>query len=178
VFLVAEEAAVFEDAAVGANGCGDGLAGVAGGVFEGDVVGFETGAVDLNGFGEEGAAGVLCVEGVGDNDVFGRFAFAEESDVGVILGDDDAFMIGAGGDLDVHAAAWTGPGMVVQGILDGGEDGLVFVARVSVRRGGIDADVDVLCAGEGNSESEQNENEEAKHWDKGRWGTSLGQAGG
>src|SRR3979490_1474787 len=63
--LVAEEAAVFEDAAVGAVGYGDGVVGVAGGVFEGDVVGFEAGAVDLYGFGEEGAAGGLGVEGVG-----------------------------------------------------------------------------------------------------------------
>ena len=55
--LMAEEAAVFEDAAVGAVGYGDGLAGVAGGVFEGEVVGFEAGAVDLDGLGEEGAAG-------------------------------------------------------------------------------------------------------------------------
>ena len=57
--LVAEEAAVLEDGAVGADGDGDGLAGVAGGVFEGEVVGFEAGAVDFDGFGEEGAAGLL-----------------------------------------------------------------------------------------------------------------------
>src|SRR3981189_2020943 len=42
--LVAEEAAVFEDAAVGAVGYGDSLAGVSRGVFEGEVVGFEAGA--------------------------------------------------------------------------------------------------------------------------------------
>ena len=57
--LMAEEAAVLEDCAVGADGDGDGLAGVAGGVLEGDVVGFEAGAVDLDGFGEEGSAGLL-----------------------------------------------------------------------------------------------------------------------
>ena len=55
--LMAEEAAVFEDGAVAAVGDGDGLAGVAGGVLEGDVVGLEAGAVDLDGFGEEGSAG-------------------------------------------------------------------------------------------------------------------------
>ena len=91
-------------AAVGAVGDGDGLAGVACGVFEGDVVGFEAGAVDLDGFGEEGAAGCFRVERVGDDDVFGRFAHAEEGDVGVVLGDDDALVIGAGGDLDEDAA--------------------------------------------------------------------------
>ena len=69
--LMAEEAAVLEDAAVGAVGYGYGLAGVAGGVFEGEVVGFEAGAVDLYGFGEEGAAGLFCVERVGDDYVFG-----------------------------------------------------------------------------------------------------------
>jgi hypothetical protein len=60
--LVAEEAAVLEDGAVGAHGGGDGLAGVAGGVLEGEVVGLEVVAVDLGGLGEEGAAGSLGVE--------------------------------------------------------------------------------------------------------------------
>src|SRR5437879_1215291 len=59
--LMTEEAAVFEDAAVGPVGCGDCLAAVACGVFEGDVVGLEAGAVDLYGFGEEGASGLLGV---------------------------------------------------------------------------------------------------------------------
>jgi hypothetical protein len=143
--LVAQEATVFEDAAVRANGCGDSLAGVACGVFEGDVVGFEAGAVDLYGFGEEGAAGLLCVQGVGDDDVLRSFAHAEEGDVRVILRDDDALVVGAGGDLDLDAAAWTGPGMVVHGVLDGGEDGAVFVAGRGGWSGRIDADVDVLC---------------------------------
>ena len=136
-------------AAVGADGGGDGLAGVAGGVFEGEVVGFEAGAVDLDGFGEEGAAGLLGVEGVGDDDVFGRFAYAEEGDVGVVLGDDDALVVDAGGDLDEDAAAGAGRrGVMVEGVLDGGEDGAVFVAGVGVRGGGVDADVDVLCVGD------------------------------
>ncbi len=135
--LMAEEAAVFEDAAVAAVGYGDGLAGVAGGVLEGDVVGLEAGAVDLDGFGEEGAAGGFGVEGVGDDDVFGGFAHADEGDVGVVLGDDDALVIGAGGDLDVDAAAGAGPGVVVEGVLDGGEDGEVLRCRGwrAVRRG-------------------------------------------
>ena len=54
---MAEEAAVLDDGAVGAVGEGYGLAGVAGGVLEGEVVGFEAGGVDADGFGEEGAAG-------------------------------------------------------------------------------------------------------------------------
>ena len=66
----------------------------------------------------------------------------------MILRDDDALVISAGGDLDVDAPAWTGPGVVVHCVLDGGEDGLVFVAGIGVRGGGIDADVDILCAGE------------------------------
>ena len=127
--LMAEEAAVLEDAAVAAIGYGYGLAGVAGGVFEGDVVGFEAGAVDLDGFGEEGAAGGFGVEGVGDDDVFGGFALADEGDVGVVLGDDDALVIGAGGDLDVDASAGAGPGVMVHGVLDGGEDGAGFRRR-------------------------------------------------
>ena len=47
--LVAEEADVAEDGAVGADGGGYGLAGVAGGVFEGEVGGLEAVAVDLGG---------------------------------------------------------------------------------------------------------------------------------
>ncbi len=146
--LMAEEAAVFEDAAVGAVGYGDSLSGVAGGVFEGEVVGFEAGAVDLYGFGEEGAAGLFRIERVGDDDVFGGFAFAEEGDVGVVLGDDDALVIGAGGDLDVDAATGTGPRVMVHGVLNGGEDGAVFVAGCGGWGGGVDADVDVLGVGE------------------------------
>ncbi len=107
--LMAEEADVLEDGAVGADGGGDGLAGVAGGVFEGEVVGFEAVAVDLGGFGEEGAAGGAGVEGVGDDGVFGLGAEAEEGDVPVVLGDDDALVVGAGGDLDEDAAAGLGP---------------------------------------------------------------------
>ena len=68
---------MLEDCAVGANRRGDGLPGIAGGVFEGDVIGLEAGAVDLYGFGEEGAAGLLCIERVGDHDVLGRSAFSE-----------------------------------------------------------------------------------------------------
>ena len=69
--LMAEEAAVLEDGAVAAVGYGYGLAGVAGGVLEGDVVGLEAGSVDLDGFGEEGAAGYAGVERVSDDYVGG-----------------------------------------------------------------------------------------------------------
>src|ERR1019366_7412837 len=98
--LMAEEAAVLEDAAVATVGYGDGLAGVptpasklagdpgvAGGVFKGDVIRFETRSIDLDGFGEEGSAGDAGAEGVGDDDVGGGFAEADEGDVVVILGD-------------------------------------------------------------------------------------------
>lgn len=33
--------------------------------------------------------------------------------------------------------------MVVEGVLDGGEDGVIFVARCGERGSGIDADVDI-----------------------------------
>jgi hypothetical protein len=33
---------------------------------------------------------------------------------------------------------------VIERVLDGGKDGAIFVAWISVRCGGIDADVDVL----------------------------------
>jgi hypothetical protein len=150
--LMAEEAAVFEDGAVAAVGYGYGLAGVAGGVLEGDVVGLEAGAVDLDGLGEEGAAGGFGVEGVGDDDVGGGFAHADESDVVVVLGDDDALVIGARGDLDEDAAGCAvgvgcGKGVVIECVDDGGEGGEVLIAGVGVRRGGVDADVDVGCVG-------------------------------
>ena len=35
----------------------------------------------------------------------GRFADADEGDVGVVLGDDEALVVGAGRDLDEDAAA-------------------------------------------------------------------------
>ena len=148
--LMAEEAAVLEDGAVAAIGDGYGLAGIACGVFEGDVVGFEAGAVDFDGLGEEGAACGFGVEGVGDDDIGGGFAGADEGDVVVVLGDDDALVIDAGCDLDEDAAGGAvgvggGEGMVIEGVLDGGEDGEVFVAGVGVRGVGGDADVDVCC---------------------------------
>src|SRR5260370_1126382 len=49
--LVAEEATVLEYGSIAAVGSRDRLAGVAGGILEGDVVGLEAGAVDLDGFG-------------------------------------------------------------------------------------------------------------------------------
>jgi hypothetical protein len=54
-------------------------------------------------------------------------------------------VIGAWGDLDVNSAARTGEGVMIERVLDGGEDGEVLVAGVGVRGGGVDMDVDVLC---------------------------------
>ena len=161
--LVAEEAAVFEDAAVAAVGYGDGLAGVAGGVLEGDVIRFEAGAVDLDGFSEEGAASDTGVERVGDDDVGGRFAEADEGDVVVVLGDDDALVVGAGDDLDEDAAGSAigvgrGEGVVVERVDDGGEGGEVLVAGLRVRGGRVDADMDVGGVGDWHEE-ERGENE-------------------
>jgi hypothetical protein len=53
--------------------------------------------------------------------------------------------------------------MVVEGILDGGKDGEVLVTGVGMRCGGVDTDVDILCAGGRNRESEQDKNVRAKH---------------
>ncbi len=159
---------MLEDGAVGADGGGDGLAGVAGGVLEGEVVGFEAVAVDLGGFGEEGAAGGFGVEGVGDDDVVGGLADAEEGDVLVVLGDDDALVVGAGGDLDEDAAAGAGEGVMVERVLDGGEDGLLFAAGLfgaGMGGAGLDADVDVL--GEGGSGEEKEGEQAASHGENG-----------
>ncbi len=108
----------------------------------------EAGGVDLDGFGEEGAPGGLGVEGVGDDDVRWGLAEADEGDVGVVLGDDDALVVGAGDDLDEGAAKGAvgvrrGEGVVVEGVLDGREGGAIFVAGGGWRSGRIDADVDV-----------------------------------
>ena len=146
--LVAEEAAMLEDAAVAAVGDSDGLAGVAGGVLEGDVIGLEAGAVDFDCLGKEGAAGGARVERVSDDDVGGRLAEADEGDVVVVLSDDDALVVGAGDDLDVDAAGCAvgigrGEGVVVECVDDGGEGGEVFVAGRGGAGGGIDADMDI-----------------------------------
>lgn len=143
--LMADEAAVLEDGAVGAHSDSDSLAGVAGGVLEGDVVGLEARAVDLDSFSKEGSASLFCIEAVGDDDVFGALTLADQCDVGVVRGDDDALVVCTGFDLYIDAAIFPRPGVMIERVLDGGEDGAVFIARVGVRGGGIDADVDVLC---------------------------------
>ena len=81
----------------------------------------------------------------------------------MVLGDDDALVVGAGGDLDVDpcgsavfACGGAGPGVVVHRVLDGGEDGAVFVTGIGVRGGWVDADVNVLCVG-GSSEGDKND---------------------
>ena len=129
---MAEEAAVLEDGAVAPDGDGDGLAGVAGGVLEGEVVGLEAGTVDLDGFGEEGPAGLLGVERVGDDDVFRGFAHADKSDVGVVLRDDDPLVIRAGSDFDEDSPTRACEGMVIHRHLDGGELGGGFNAGLDV----------------------------------------------
>ena len=139
--LMPEEAAALEDGAVAADGDRNGLTGVPGSVLEGKIVGLEAGAIDLHGFGEEGSAGLLRVERVGDDDVFRRFAHADQGDVGVVLRDDDALVIRAGSDLDVHAPARAREGMVVQRHLDGRKLSGGFDAGLDVGR---DADVNIL----------------------------------
>jgi hypothetical protein len=47
----------------------------------------------FDGLGEEGAAGDAGIEAVGDDDVVGRVCPADEGDVGVVLGDDDALVV-------------------------------------------------------------------------------------
>ena len=97
--------------------------------------------LDFDGFGEEGSACGFGVEGVGDDYVFGRAALADERDVGVVLCDDDAPVVSAGGDFDEDSAAWAGEGMVVHRHLDGRVLGGALDAGFDV---GGDADVDVL----------------------------------
>ena len=58
--LMAEEAAMLEDGALAAIGYGDGLSGVVRSVFEGDVVGLEARAVDLDGFRKKVPPAVLA----------------------------------------------------------------------------------------------------------------------
>ncbi len=143
--LVAEDAAVLEDGAVGADGDGDGLTGVAGGVLKGQVVGLEAGSVDADGLGEKGSAGLFGVHGICDDDVFGSLAFADEGDVGVVLRDDDALMVDSRFNFDVDASSSSGEGVVVHGHLDGRELVCAFDAGLDVVG---DANVNVL--GEGN----------------------------
>ena len=130
--LMAEEAAVLEDSAVGADGGGDGLAGVAGGVLEGEVVGLEGVAIDLGCFGEEGAACGFGIEGVGDDGVLGCFAKTDERDVGVVLRDDDALVIDARNDGDDDSVAGWSERVVVERVLDGGE--VVCAGDAAARR--------------------------------------------
>ena len=84
----------------------------------------------------------------------------------MVLRDDDALAVGAGGDLDEDSARRAvgiggGEGMVVEGVLDGGEGGAGLVAGGGGRCGGINADVDVgrkSYGGEGwDGEKEQSE---------------------
>ena len=167
--LMPEEAAVLEDAAVATVGHGDGLAGVPSGVLEGDVVRFEAGGVDLDGFSEEGAAGDAGIEGVSDDDFRRRFAEADEGDVVVILGDDDALVIDAGDDLDEDAAGRAvgvgrGEGVVVERVDDGGEGNEILVAGRGHAGRGIDADVDV--GGDGGKGEQESGAGEAIHADE------------
>jgi hypothetical protein len=71
----------------------------------------------------------------------------------VVLRDDDALAIGAGRDLDEDAARgairiWRGERVMIERVLDGGECGEILLAWVDVRRGRVDADVNVGCGGE------------------------------
>ena len=68
------------------------------------------------------------VHGGGDDDGGGIGAFAEKGGVGPVLGDDDALVVGAGGDVEeeaggaaVFAGLGAGLGCVIHGHLDGGE---------------------------------------------------------
>lgn len=161
--LMAEEAAVLKYGAVAAIGYGDGLSGVARCVFEGDVVGLEARAIDLDGFGEEGPAGRFGVERVGDDDILGRFAQAGERDVKMIPRDDDAFGVGAGDDLDIDAAGMSSEGVLVKRVLNSRKGGEGFTAWISLRGGGVDAYVDVDGV-ERRGENEHRGNEKVSDW--------------
>jgi hypothetical protein len=83
----------------------------------------------------------------------------------VVLGDEEALVIGAGDDLDEDAAGSAigvggGEGVVVEGVLNGGEDGAIFVAGCGERGSRVNADVDV-----GGAEWESKSEEEGRGCD-------------
>lgn len=151
--LIAEKAAVLEDGTVGAHGGSNGLAGWAGFVGEGDVVGFKVVAVDLSCFGEECATGHLGVLAGGDDNLGGVFAEAEQRHTRAVLGNVDALVIGAGNDLNIDAAMRGFRGMVER-LLDGG-----VVGRAGSRAGAmrVDFDVNILSDGWDGEKREQEE---------------------
>jgi len=146
--LVAKQTAMPEYGAVGAVGDSNGLTVVSSAVLDGEVVGFEARAFNLHSCGQVGSARLRCVERVGDDDVGGRFALTDESDVGVVLGDEEALVIGARDDLDDDAAwgaVWVecGEGMVVEGVLNGWKDSAIFIAGCCEWCCRVDADIHI-----------------------------------
>ena len=141
---MAEEAAVFENSTVAANCGGDSLTGITGGVFEGDVVCLEAGAIDLNSLGKEGPASLFGVERIRDDDVFGRLAHTKEGNVGVVLSDNDTLVIRPWSDVNEDAAGSAvrigrREGMVIERHLDSGKVGCaVDVSLARGRDGHID----------------------------------------
>jgi len=147
--LMAEEAAVLEDRAVAAVSDSNCLTGIACSVLERDVIGFKSGAVDLYRLGEKGATRLLCVERVGNDDIFRRFAHPDERNVWMILGDDDSFVIDAGSDMDENATGGAvrvrcSKRMMIERHLDGGKIGCAIDVAFACRR---DGDVDISCMG-------------------------------
>ena len=143
---MAEEAAVFENGPVRSHNDCDRLTGIARGIFEGEIVCLEARTIDLDGFGEERATRLLCVEAVRDNNVRRRLALTDQRDVGMVLGYIYSFVIDARFNFNEHPAKlsiWAGfwEGVMIQGHLNCGEFGRAFDSGFDIRR---DSNMDIL----------------------------------
>jgi len=114
----------------------------------------EARTIDLDGFGEERATRLLCVEAVRDNNVRGRLALTDQRDVGMVLGYINSFAIDARFNFNEHPAKlsiWASfwEGMMIQGHLNCGEFGRAFDSGFDIRR---DSNMDILRVSDGNQE--------------------------
>jgi hypothetical protein len=124
--LPTEEPAVAQHRAIGIEGQGDSLRARAECVFEGDVLRFETVAVDSGSGAEKSSAGLFRAHGGGDNGGLG--ILADEADHRHVGRDDDSFLVGARSDLNDQTAAVGGS--VVERVVDGALDGREVAAAI------------------------------------------------
>ncbi len=125
--LVAEEADVLEDGAVGADGGGDGLAGGwprRWAVFSMVRLSASKPSPSISAVSvKKVPPACLALRELVMTVSSGVGSEADEGDVLVVLRDVDALVVGAGFDGDDDAVAGGGEGVVVEGVLDGGELG-------------------------------------------------------
>src|ERR1700722_5202173 len=96
------------------------LAVVAAAVFKGEIVGFKSFAVDLDGRGEKRPSRALCILRGGDYNLAGVGSAADQGGAWPVLGDEHAFVINAGGDLYIEPASRAGLRGVIHSPLDRG----------------------------------------------------------